>query len=403
MSFAKIDGKLGTDTLVVDDSDGVGTLDFSATTTASNLEVIDISSTASGVTTSATGIKVSADFVYAATDSDNGLLIQGDNTDSLSFLNSGNWSYAGYLDATGDWPAIHAYQATSNSETVTLYADINFGSPMVDAKGTTGNDLIKVNNKEDVNINTQSGFDTLSTTGNTSSIDLTSGTTVQGIDLINMTNSNAETITINLSAAADSDNNVLYIQGDSSDTINGTTGDNWVLSGRANYDNAPDMYIYQADNNGTTVSLYVQTDLLQSSLYQTPTASTADDILKVKDTSFGNLDAGSGFDRLVFLQDGNIDLSNLSSANSLSNLELIDSSNGVSNAITMDADLIDQINADNTLYVLGDSTDSLDLSGWTAGASTTIDTDLTWNSYTSTASNGQAVTIYADSQINTTT
>jgi len=142
---------------------------------------------------------------------------------------------------------------------------------------------------------------------------------------------------------------------------------------------------------------------LQSSLYQTPTASTADDILKVKDTSFGNLDAGSGFDRLVFLQDGNIDLSNLSSANSLSNLELIDSSNGVSNAITMDADLIDQINADNTLYVLGDSTDSLDLSGWTAGASTTIDTDLTWNSYTSTASNGQAVTIYADSQINTTT
>jgi len=202
---------------------------------------------------------------------------------------------------------------------------------------------------------------------------------------------------------ADSDNNVLYIQGDSSDTINGTTGDNWILSGRANYDNAPDMYIYQADNNGTTVSLYVQTDLLQSSLYQTPTASTADDILKVKDTSFGNLDANSGFDRLVFLQDGNIDLSNLSSGNSLSNLEVIDSSNGVSNALTMDADLIDQINSDNTLYVLGDSTDSLDLSGWTAGASTTIDTDLTWNSYTSTASNGQAVTIYADSQISTTT
>jgi len=178
---------------------------------------------------------------------------------------------------------------------------------MVDAKGTTGNDLINLNNKEDVNINTQSGFDTLSTTGNTSIIDLTSGTTVQGIDLINITNSKAETLTINLSAVADSDNNVLYIQGDSSDTINGTTGDNWILSGRANYDNAPDMYIYQADNNGTTVSLYVQTDLLQSSLYQTPTASTADDILKVKDTSFGNLDANSGFDRLVFLQDGNID------------------------------------------------------------------------------------------------
>jgi len=403
MTFAAVDGKLGTDTLVVDDSASVGTLDFSAITTIDNLEVIDISATASGVTTSASGITVSADFVYSASDADNWLLLLGDNTDSLGFQTAANWSYAGYLDAAGDWPALHAYQATSNSETVTLYVDTDFGAPLVDAQGTTANDVIRVNNKEDANINGQSGFDTLSTTGNTAALDLTSGKTVQGIDLINLSNSQAETLTFNVAAVDASDSDIIYVQGDSTDTINGSSGDNWILSGRANFDNASDMYIYQADNSGTSVSLYIQTDLLQSSLYQTPSGSGSDDTLKVKDTAFGNLDAANGFDRLVFLQEGNIDLSNLAAGNSLANLEVIDATNGVSNSLSMDADFITQVNNTDTLYVMGDNTDSLALSGWNAGPSTTISSNLTWDSYTSTASGGETVTIYADSQVNTTT
>ena len=400
MNFAKVDGKLGTDTLVVDD---VGTLDFSAVTTVANIEVIDISDTASGVTTSASSIKVSEDFVYNGTDADNGLLLLGDSGDTLSFLDASQWSYAGYLAAGGDWPAIHAYQATSNSQTVTLYADSDFGGPMVDAKGSTGNDVINVKNKEDVNIDGQSGFDTLTTSGDTAAIDLTSGKTVQGIDLINITNSSAESLTFNAAAVDASDNDTIYVQGDSTDTVNGSSGDNWVLTGRANFDNAPDMYIYQADNSGNTVSLYVQTDLLQSSLYQTPGGSSADDILKVKDTAFGSLDGSSGFDRLLFLQQGDVDLSNLAGGNTLSSIEAIDTTNGVSNSLTVDADLVAQINSGNDLYVMGDSSDSLDLSGWTAGGSTVMNSNLTWNSYTSTASGGETVTVYADSQVTATT
>jgi len=403
MNFTAVDGKLGTDTLVVDDSSGVGTLDFSAVTTVANIEVIDISDTASGVTASAGGIKVSEDFVYNGTDADNGLLLLGDSGDTLSFLDTSQWSYAGYLAAGGDWPAVHAYQATSNNQTVTLYADTDFGGPMVDAKGSTGNDVINVKDKEDVNIEGQSGFDTLTTSGDTAAIDLTSGTTVQGIDLINITNSSAETLTFNVAAVDDSDNDTIYVQGDSTDTVNGSVGDNWVLTGLANFDNAPDMYIYQANNSGNTVSLYVQTDLLQSGLYQTPSGSSADDILKVKDTTFGALDGGTGFDRLLFLQQGNVDLSNLTSGNTLSSIEAIDTTNGVSNSLTVDADLVAQINGDNSLYVMGDSSDSLDLSGWTAGGSTVMNDNLTWNSYTSTASGGETVTVYADSQVNTTT
>ena len=403
MNFAKVDGKLGTDTLVVDDSANVGTLDFSAVTTVANIEVIDISDTASGVTTSASSIKVSEDFVYNGTDADNGLLLLGDSGDSLSFLDASQWSYAGYLAAGGDWPAIHAYQATSNSQTVTLYADTDFGGPMVDAKGSTSNDVINVKDKEDVNIDGQSGFDTLTTSGDTAAIDLTSGKTVQGIDLINITNSSAETLTFNAAAVDASDNDTIYVQGDSTDTVNGSSGDNWVLTGRANFDNAPDMYVYQADNSGNTVSLYVQTDLLQSSLYQTSGGSNADDILKVKDTAFGSMDGSSGFDRLLFLQQGDVDLSNLAGGNTLSSIEAIDTTNGVSNSLTVDADLVAQINSGNDLYVMGDSSDSLNLSGWTAGGSTVMNANLTWNSYTSTASGGETVTVYADSQVTATT
>ncbi len=115
------------------------------------------------------------------------------------------------------------------------------------------------------------------------------------------------------------------------------------------------------------------------------------------------MDADSGFDQLLLLQQGDIDLSNLSAGNSLTNLEVINSDNGVSNSLIVDANMIDQINADNTLYILGDNKDSLDLSGWTTGASTIINSDLTLNTYTSTASSGQTVIILADSLINTTT
>lgn len=405
MNFSSVNGKLGTDTLVVDDSANVGSLDFSTLTSISNLEVIDISNNASGVIQSASAINISADFVYNASDADNWLLLLGDTTDSLNFSNSSNWSYAGFLDATGDWPTLHAYQATSNNNTVTLYVDTEIGNgvPVVDAKGSSGNDVIRINDKEDVNIDGQSGFDAIQTTGNTASIDLTLGKTVQGIELINLSNSQAETLHFNTASVNSADNNSLYVQGDSNDTLMADSSDGWTISGRANFDNAADMYIYQADHQGNSVSLYVQTDLLQSSLYTSPSASASDDILKVKDLNFGHLDAGSGSDRLLLLQEGNIDLANLASTNSLTNLEILDASNGVTNNLTINGDFVNHVHPSNTLYVMGDSNDNLALSGWTQGASTTVNANLTWDSYTSTASNGEVVNLYADSQINTTT
>ncbi len=87
--------------------------------------------------------------------------------------------------------------------------------------------------------------------------------------------------------------------------------------------------------------------VLQSSLYQLPSGTSGDDTLNVNTTVFGALDGNAGSDRVVFLQQGAIDLSNLSSGNTLSNIEVLDSTNGVSNALTVDADLVTQINTDD--------------------------------------------------------
>jgi len=67
----------------------------------------------------------------------------------------------------------------------------------------------------------------------------------------------------------------------------------------------------------------------------------------------------------------------------------------------LDSGSAEQMSEDTAVYVLGDANDNLQLKGdWSQGQSFTVSAELTLNSYTSLSDN-QPVTVYSDSQLNT--
>ncbi len=396
-SFTLVDGKTGTDTLQINQT---GAIDLTgAGAKINNIEVIDISG-------NATALTVDADLVQllnsAAT-----VVVQGDSGDQLSFADSAQWRFAGSLSASGPWSDLHVYQGTATDNSSTwLYAETDLGAPLFDAIGSSGNDLIQLLDKEDANVDGQTGFDTLQLLGNNSTVNLGSGKTIQGIEQLKLGNASQQTVSFDLSTVDNADNNRLYVQGDAGlDTINAATGADWVLSGRSSFTDAPDMYQYQAESGGETLSLYIQTDLIQG-LYQAPSGSTGDDNLWLQNDQFGSLDTGTGFDRLLFAQQGTIDLSSSNTNNSLKNIEAVDITNGVNNSLKLSTDkLILNDTAKNEFYILGENTDEVNLNSsdsWTQGSSYQVSADLTWDSYSSSSNvSGQAetATIYVDNNV----
>lgn len=397
LSFTLVDGKTGTDTLQIVQT---GTVELSGTgNKINNIEVIDI-------TGNATTLTLDADFVQQVNSTGN-LVVTGDSGDQLSFTDAAQWRYAGSLTATGPWSDLHAYQGTAtDGGTTWLYADTALGAPLFDAIGSSGNDLIQLLDKEDANVDGQAGFDTLEILGNNASINLGSGKTIQGIEQLKLGNASQQTVSFDLSTVDHADNNTLYVQGDAGlDIIDAAAGAGWVLSGRKAFTDAPDMYQYQAESAGQTLSLYIQTDLLQG-LYQTPTGTAGNDTLWLQNDQFGTLDTSTGFDRLLFAQQGTIDLSNSNGANSLKHAEAVDMSNGVNNSLKLSTEkLILNDTAKNEFYILGEQGDELNLNAsdnWIQGNSYQVSNDLSWNSYSSSSNvSGQAetATIYVDANV----
>ncbi len=385
-NYTYIDGLTGTDTLQMVTA---GNFDFSALGSQTvNIEVLSIEGVASGLT-------LSADFAEAATQN-NTLVALGDSGDSLALSDAANWTYAGYVSAANPWPNFHVYRGDDAGTEVLLYADAEFGAPIVDATGTSNNDSFIFLDKNDANVDGGAGFDSLtllSSVGN--EIDLSSGKTVSNIELLDVSNGSTDNVTFNLSTVNSTTNNTMYIKGDAGqDSVQTAAGESWVLTGRGEFSDAPDMYLYQ--NAGS--SLYVQSDLVQS-LFQTPVGTSSDDILTTLESQFGSINGGGGFDRLRFVQEGSIDISD--AGNNLSSIEVLDLSNNQANTLLLDTSSVAQMSGDNTVYVLGDANDNLQLQGdWSQGQSFNVSGDLTLNSYTSLSDN-QAVTVYSDSQLNT--
>jgi len=396
-SFALVDGKTGTDTLQITQTGAVDLTGFGAK--INNIEVIDI-------TGNATTLTLDADFVQQVNSTAN-LVVTGDNGDTLSFADAAQWRFAGSLSASGPWSDLHAYEGTATDGGSTwLYADTNLGAPLFDAIGTSANDLIQLLDKEDANVDGLAGFDTLELLGNNATINFGSGKTIQSIEQLKLGNASQQTVSFDLSSVDNADNNSLYVQGDSNlDTINATAGADWVLSGRKTFTDAPDMYQYQAENAGQTLSLFIQTDLIQG-LYHAPTGTAGSEDLWVLDDQFGLLDTSTGFDRLLFAQQGAIDLSNGNSGNTLKQVEAVDMTNGVSNTLTLSTDTVILSEVEkNEFYILGENADELNLNAsdnWTQGSSYQVNSDLTWDSYSSSSNvSGQAetATIYVDANV----
>ena len=396
-SFTLVDGKTGTDTLQVNQT---GAIDLTGTgAKIDNIEVIDI-------TGNATSLTLDADFVQLLNSSAT-LVVTGDSGDQLSLADAGQWRFAGSLTASGPWGDLHAYQGTAtDSSTTWLYAETDLGAPLFDAIGTSGNDLIQLLDKEDANVDGQAGFDTLELLAGSTTVDFASGKTIQGIEQLKLGNASQEIVSFDLGTVDRADNNALYVQGDAGlDTINAAAGADWALSGRSSFTDAPDMYQYQAESGGETLSLYIQTDLLQG-LYQAPSGSTGDDNLWLQNDQFGTLDTSTGFDRLLFAQQGSIDLSSSNSNNSLKNIEAVDMSNGVNNSLKLSTDkLILNDSTKNEFYILGETGDQLNLNtsdNWIQSRSYQVSADLTWDSYSSSSNvSGQSetATIYVDNNV----
>jgi len=426
LQLANVDFKDGFDTLELDSGLNNNTYRFDLLTSGlSNVEVINLTNDYDTIsyTTDSEGNTIEAsrvtqssadtatfdkNVVIQISDTNNTLNIIGDSIDSIILSDAANnWTYLGTEVSslnTGQTYTFNQYTykpGTSEAVTLNIETEIatNIGTYY---RGWEGNDVLELKSASFDGITGDSGFDILKLdyTG-IQNLDL-SGQSITGIELLDMRNTNNDAVTFDLKIVDGADSDIIHVLGEAgNDSVNVAGSENWTLTGRANYDDIPDMYVYQSSNGSSSGSLYVQTDLLQN-LYSTPTGTAADDTLWLLDSNFGILDAGNGFDRLVFAQSGDIDLLNNGTDNRLINSEAIDTTNGEANNLSIGVEQVKAMNSDNELYVLGDSNDSLELTGWTKGASTTM-TNLTWDSYTSTASGGENVTVYVDSQINTTT
>ncbi len=425
LQFGSVDFGAGFDTLDINSGLAASDLRFDLVSSGlNNVELINLSNTYDTVTygTDVDGnvietgrvthiavdtATVDLAFVTSATDAGNTLNFIGDAADSVILADvSSNWTYLGTQSSDLGTATTYTFNQYAykpgTADAVTLNVETEMAGDIGSYyRGWEGNDWMMLVAPSFDGVDGGSGFDVLQLdyTG-TPNFDLTTKS-ITGVELLNMSNSSAETLTFNLGVVDSADDDVLFVMGDGGmDAVN--SAESWTLAGRANYTDVPDMYVYQ--DGAASATLLVQTDLVQS-LYQTPTGTAGDDLLWVLDTNFGSLSGGAGFDRLAFAQSGTIDLVNPGAGNTLTSIEVLDSTNGEANTLQLNKNKASAMTASNELYVLGDSGDRLTLSAsdnWSAGPSYQVSDNLTLESYTST-SGGSTFTVYADSRVDVVT
>jgi len=120
------------------------------------------------------------------------------------------------------------------------------------------------------------------------------------------------------------------------------------------------------------------------------TGTNANDIIRMHDNTFIDVDGGQGMDTLAFVKSGAIDLTN---GKTIENIEIFDFKNGSANSVSIDMAFVDT-NKATEFYILGDSNDTLTLdAAWTKGSTYAVNNENVI-SYSSTNTNGDAVTLY---------
>jgi Ca2+-binding RTX toxin-like protein len=113
--------------------------------------------------------------------------------------------------------------------------------------------------------------------------------------------------------------------------------------------------------------------LISTGINDTLNGGTGDDFIMISDNLFASIDGGDGFD--ILQMDGGFTLDSTSVA-TVSNIELIDMGTGdAGSTLTLTADAVDTLtDADNQLYITGESNDTLNVAGAVdTGAQTTLD------------------------------
>jgi len=407
--FGGVDFGAGTDTLELNSGLVSKTQNFIGEGgDLANVEIINLTNTQSGnaIATIDTAT-VDRSFVTDATDSNNTLSFIGDSVDSVAIADvATDWTFlgstAGSDGLTGFTFNQYAYRPGEAGEVI-----LNIETELATAipnyyRGWDNDDIINIQAGDFAAIDGGLGRDTavFATSSGVRELDLTSATTtINSIEIFDLRNSSEENLTFDLSGVGRADDDTVFVLGDAGlDSVGVTNAGDWTLVGRANFTDAPDTYLYQGTGGE---ALYVQTDLLQN--FEQLAASTAgDDLFRVIDTDFGALNGGSGnFDRINFLQDGDIDLANLGGS-SLNSVEVADLTNGVVNNLSLTAASIELAASVDQFYILGEAGDSVTLSAgdnWQFQESLTVSPSLTLDSYTSTATGG--TTVYVDSQVAT--
>jgi hypothetical protein len=325
------------------------------------------------------------------------IIVLGDAEDTATLTDEQFWTYTGIVDKAemiveiilGEEVGIETVLATRD-EYGTAFYEFQYTGPQLDLQtfvwisddigdhpdfywtGTAGDDSAEFPDSQFGVVDAFDGFDTLFMNNAEAAltVDFTgTGGGIANFEAISLVdNGSVDDITLDRQFVLDASGaNYLFVYGDSGDVLNLAPGDGWMLRGRLNDPDADadDTYIYQAGNT----FVYADIDLAVSGAG--PGLATADgNILFVTDTGFDPLDGKAGFDRLGFLQEGDIDLTGLAD-NSIANIEVFDLTNGVANDLIFGALTMDLFGA-SELYIVGDAAgDALTLTdapSWTRGA-----------------------------------
>jgi hypothetical protein len=144
-----------------------------------------------------------------------------------------------------------------------------------------------------------------------------------------------------------------------------------------------------------TGNLGATNGILSKGGFDTITGGNVDDVIAVADNNFLSVDGGKGFDTLILAGDGmnltSIDFTKLFSIEAL-DLSVGNSSNTISLSTR---DVLDMSSTDS-LIIMGESTDTVNLDGWTTSTGTQVIDSVTYDSY---SDNGASLLIEQGIQV----
>ena len=310
----------------------------------------------------------------------------------------------------------------ANGEVVTATVTIHLGVEVDGSNGgalvfhgTEADDVFDIHDVNFTAVEGGNGNDTLAWHGNGQLVLSSIAAKVSDIEAISLTSTDgSDKLVIDAQSVADvtNDANALYIKGVAGDSV--TLEGVWVNSGTVVVENVFYTHYTATAADNSSVDIYLQQGLTLSPVEyqnsedgtaynvaasQAATGTTSDDTFSLSDTGFASIDGGEGFDTLEWSGTGTLTLSDI--ASKISNIEEIDLVNDSSvNNLVITAQNVAQITDDqNTLFVKGAITDTLNLSGsWTLSGHEVFN-NVDYVHYVSTTAEGQVVNLYVDSDI----